>query len=65
MKKLCPFRKTTIYDNREDALNYNFPHKATEEFEECVGEACMAYKYISLIQTDACYLIGNATMNSR
>ena len=42
--KLCPFRKiTTVTDYKWEGAD-PLPHISTTDFDECVGEKCMAYE---------------------
>lgn len=64
----CPFRKRTIYSaGRNTGSGYPLEWITTEEFEECIGENCMAY-YVAKhsFQTDkvaVCTLCNNYTID--
>lgn len=68
--KLCPFRKTVIYEDWDknsefagDIYGYAYlPHTSSESFLPCLGEACAAYKRVDpefeCFNVNRCKLIG-------
>lgn len=42
-KKLCPFRKRTVYMTSKTGSGYPKVDHTTEIFCECIGKDCMAY----------------------
>lgn len=53
--KLCPFRKTTVYNGN---TNYDTVDvSAVEDFLPCIGEECAAYYKNMFLDTDECRLL--------
>lgn len=56
-KPLCPFRKTTLYDNQNWHSGVAII-STTEEFEPCYGTRCAAYEEYPVSKEGYCHLIG-------
>lgn len=59
----CPFRKHTIYAASRTGSNYPLEWITSEEFEECIGEKCVAFflkeTYYPETKAEACALCQN------